>query len=251
MILYDSQLDLEEVERIVFGEEEVRLADAARKRIADCHLFLKDFARDKVIYGINTGFGPMAQYRVSEQHLRELQYNIIRSHATGAGEPLSDRDVRGAIVARLGTLVQGLSGIHISVVDLLIEFLNRKIYPMIPRHGSVGASGDLVQLAHLALALIGEGEVHYKGEWRSAGEVLAEEGLKPMSVHIREGLCITNGTSVMTGIGMNNLIRSRQLLRWSEVASAMINEIVESYDDFLSETINTAKRQVSVLSLRT
>ncbi len=242
MILYDSQLDLEEVERIVFGEEEVRLADVARKRIADCHLFLKDFACDKVIYGINTGFGPMAQYRVSEQHLRELQYNIIRSHATGAGEPLSDRDVRGAIVARLGTLVQGLSGIHISVVDLLIEFLNRKIYPMIPRHGSVGASGDLVQLAHLALALIGEGEVHYKGEWRSAGEVLAEEGLKPMSVHIREGLCITNGTSVMTGIGMNNLIRSRQLLRWSEVASAMINEIVESYDDFLSETINTAKR---------
>ena len=242
MILFDSELTLSDVEHIVFDHEPVTLSPAARERIDNCYSFLKSFAADKVIYGINTGFGPMAQYRVSDAHLKELQYNIIRSHSTGAGEPLADRDVRGVIVARLGTLVQGLSGIHVSVVELLLEFLNRGIYPMIPRHGSVGASGDLVQLAHLALALIGEGEVHYKGEWRSAEEVLREEGLEPMSVHIREGLCVTNGTSVMTGLGLNNLFYAKQLLLWEEVASAMINEVVESYDDFLSESINEAKR---------
>ena len=241
MILYDSNLTLEEVEKIVFQNEPIAITDAARSRVEHCYEFLKEFAADKVIYGINTGFGPMAQYRVSEQHLKELQYNIIRSHSTGAGEPLCPTDVRAVMVARLGTLLQGFSGIHISVVDLIVEFINRGIYPMIPRHGSVGASGDLVQLAHLGLALIGEGEVLYKGQWQKTAEVLRKEGLQPMSVYIREGLCITNGTSVMTGIGMNNLIYSKQLLKWSEIASAMINEVVSSYDDFLSEQINAVK----------
>ncbi|MEG2370277.1 MAG: aromatic amino acid ammonia-lyase [Alistipes sp.] len=241
MVIYDSQLSLQEVERIVFQGEPLSLADAARKRIEVCYNFLKSFAAEKIIYGINTGFGPMAQWRISDQHLSELQYNIIRSHATGAGEPLCDTDVRATIVARLGTLVQGYSGIHISVVDLLVKFLNRGIYPMIPRHGSVGASGDLVQLAHLALALIGEGEVHYRGQWRSACDVLQEEKLQPMSIYIREGLCITNGTSVMTGIGLNNLIAAKRLLAWAGVASAIVNEIAGSFDDFLSEQINAVK----------
>ncbi|WP_295938513.1 histidine ammonia-lyase [uncultured Alistipes sp.] len=241
MVIYDSHLSLAELERIVFQGEQLSLADAARKRIGECYSFLKSFAAEKVIYGINTGFGPMAQWRISDQHLFELQYNIIRSHATGAGEPLSDTDVRAAIVARIGTLVQGYSGVHISVVDLLVEFVNKGIYPMIPRHGSVGASGDLVQLAHLALALIGEGEVHYRGQWLPAEEVLRSEGLQPMSIHIREGLCITNGTSVMTGIGLNNIIAAKRLLAWGGAASAMVNEIAGSYDDFLSEEINAVK----------
>lgn len=242
MIQYDKTLSLDDVERIVWGGEPLSLADSAVARLERSFGFLKEFAADKVIYGINTGFGPMAQYRVSDRHLNELQYNIIRSHSTGAGAPLDDTDVRAVMVARLGTLLQGYSGIHASVAQLLVEFVNRGIYPMIPRHGSVGASGDLVQLAHLGLALIGEGEVHYRGRWCATADVLKQEGLQPMSVYIREGLCITNGTSVMTGIGMNNLIMARKLLRWEEVASAMINEIVESYDDFLSEEINAAKR---------
>lgn len=241
MVIYDSQLSLEEACRVIFSEESLALSDAARRRIAGCHDFLRRFAANKVIYGINTGFGPMAQWRISEQHLSELQYNIIRSHATGAGEPLADSDVRAVIVARLGTLVQGYSGIHPSVADLLVEFLNRGICPMIPRHGSVGASGDLVQLAHLALTLIGEGEVHYRGAWHPASEVLRAEGLQPMSVHIREGLCITNGTSVMTGIGINNLLLAKRLLAWGCVASALVNEIAASYDDFLSPEINAVK----------
>ncbi|MBQ3658748.1 MAG: aromatic amino acid lyase, partial [Bacteroidales bacterium] len=127
-------------------------------RVRRSYEFLKSFSADKVIYGINTGFGPMAQWRVEDKDLKALQYNIIRSHSCGAGEPLNRDQVRMAILARIGTFLQGRSGIHPEVVELLTEFLNRDIIPFIPRHGSVGASGDLVQLAHLALTLIGEGQ---------------------------------------------------------------------------------------------
>lgn len=244
-VIYDDFAGLKDVERLVFDNEPIALSDSARKRIDGCYRFLERFAKDKVIYGINTGFGPMAQYRVDEDQLKALQYNIIRSHSAGAGEPLDDLLVRSAMIARLGTLAQGYSGIHLSVVELLVEMINRGIYPRVPQHGSVGASGDLVQLAHIALAMIGEGEVHYHGVWRKAGEVLKENGLKPIEMYVREGLCIVNGTSVMTGIGMVNLIESRRLLGWSIVASAMINELVCSYDDCFSVEVNRVKRHQS------
>ncbi len=167
-----------------------------------------------------------------------MQYNIIRSHSTGAGEPLEDIAVRAAMVARIGTFLQGKSGVHPDVVRLLTEFVNRGIYPFIPRHGSVGASGDLVQLAHIALTLIGEGEVHYQGVWRPAGEVLAACRLKPMEIHIREGLSATNGTSVMTGIALVNQVQARRLLDWAVVAAVWMNEIAGSYDDFMADALN-------------
>ena len=187
----------EYVRRVVFGGEKLILPEKAMQEVERCYRFLKEFHKDKVIYGINTGFGPMAQWRVEDDYLKDLQYNIIRSHSTGAGKPLGDASVRAAMVARIGTFLQARSGVHPDVVRLLAGFLNNGIYPYIPRHGSVGASGDLVQLAHIALALIGEGEVHYKGEWRPTGEVLALCGLKPMEIHIREGLSAVNGTSVL------------------------------------------------------
>ena len=160
------------VRRVVFGGEKLVLPEKAMQEVERCYRFLKEFHKDKVIYGINTGFGPMAQWRVEDDYLKDLQYNIIRSHSTGAGKPLGDASVRAAMVARIGTFLQARSGVHPDVVRLLADFLNNGIYPFIPRHGSVGASGDLVQLAHIALALIGEGEVHYKGEWRPTAEVL-------------------------------------------------------------------------------
>ena len=175
------------------SEEDIRCVD-------NCYHFLEQFAREKIIYGINTGFGPMAQWRVDDQYLSDLQYNIIRSHATGAGDPLPDDYVKAAMIARLGSFLQGKSGVHIEIVKLLTEFVNRNIIPYIPQHGSVGASGDLVQLAHIALCLIGEGKVHYQGEWLPTSEVLKQCRLKPMGIHVREGLSCTNGTSVMTGI---------------------------------------------------
>ncbi len=205
--------------------------------------FLRDFVADKVIYGINTGFGPMAQWRVSDDHLKELQYNIIRSHATGAGEPLSDVEVKSAMLARIGTFLQARSGIHPSVIELLHEFVNRGIYPFIPQHGSVGASGDLVQLAHIALCLIGEGKVHYKGQWIATSEAMKTEGLQPMQIHIREGLSVTNGTSVMTGIAIVNQYYAENLLKYATIAGAWINEIADSFDDYMSVEENRCRRQ--------
>lgn len=140
-------MELSTVYDILFHGAKLAVSQDEMDKVAECHEFLKEFAKDKVIYGINTGFGPMAQWRVSDSNLKELQYNIIRSHSTGAGEPLSDVDVRSAMIARIGTFLQARSGISPDVITLLREFVNREIYPFIPQHGSVGASGDLVQLA--------------------------------------------------------------------------------------------------------
>jgi histidine ammonia-lyase len=242
MITISKILHINDVENILFQNRSISLALETELEIKRCFDFLKQFASDKIIYGINTGFGPMAQYRIDNKSLTELQYNIIKSHSTGAGNPLPDMYVKAAMFARLGTFIQAKSGVHPELVHLLVEFINRGIYPLVPEHGSVGASGDLVQLAHIALALIGEGEVHYKGEWRNAKEVLEEENLKPFSIHIREGLAITNGTSVMTGIGLINLRYAKRLLNWSIIASVLMNEIASSYDDFMSKALNDTKR---------
>lgn len=242
MIEITEQLSESEIERIVFGKETIRLSDGVKKNIENCYNFLKSFSSNKIIYGINTGFGPMAQWRIDDADLKALQYNIIRSHSTGAGRSVDPLYVRAAMVARLQTFVQARSGVHIDLVNLLVEFINRGIYPLVLEHGSVGASGDLVQLAHIALTLIGEGEVYYKGEWRDTAEVMKETGLKPFDIHIREGLSVTNGTSMMSGVGFVNVYRSHRLLQWAAALSVMVNEIASSYDDLMSETLNDVKR---------
>jgi len=241
-IIETDGLTLAALKEVILHGKGIGLSTDTKKSVAACYDFLEKFSAEKIIYGINTGFGPMAQYRIDNDSLTQLQYNIIRSHSTGAGEPLPDVYVRAAMVARVGTLACARSGVHPELVDLLVEFINRGIYPMVPEHGSVGASGDLVQLAHIALALIGEGEVHYKGEWRKAAEALKENGLTPFKIHIREGLSVTNGTSVMTGIGIVNTLYIRRLLYWAVAASVWMNEIAGSYDDMMSDELNGTKR---------
>ena len=241
MIEVNERLTLREMEQILYNGETIRISEKLRSQVVASYEFLKEFSKDKVIYGINTGFGPMAQWRIEDEHLKELQYNIIRSHSTGAGERLPDICVRAAMLSRLKTFLEGHSGVHVTLIDLLIEFVNRGICPVVPRHGSVGASGDLVQLAHIALTLIGEGEVSYRGEIRPAGEVMVENGLEPLQMHIREGLAVTNGTAVMTGIGTVNYLQTERLLGWEILCSVMMNEIASSYDDFMSEVLNGLK----------
>ena len=235
-------IDLDLVRAILYGDGRLEWDEATQKGIAECYDFLSRFSSDKVIYGINTGFGPMAQWRVDDQHLRDLQYNIIRSHSTGMGEPLPDIYVRASMIARVGSFAQCKSGVHPELVTLLTEFINRGICPFIPKHGSVGASGDLVQLAHMALCLIGEGKVHYQGEWRPTKEVLDECGLQPVTIHIREGLSCSNGTSVMTGISAVNQLHAENLLQWATLAAVWMNEIAGSYDDLMSAPLNECRR---------
>lgn len=235
-------ISLKSIEDCLFNGKIIDLSELPMDKVQECYDFLKDFAAKKIIYGINTGFGPMAQWRVDDKYLTDLQYNIIRSHSTGAGEPLPDIYVKASMIARLGTFLQARSGVHPDLVRLLVEMINRGIYPFIPQHGSVGASGDLVQLAHMALCMIGEGRVHYHGEWRPSAEVLAENGLEPFRIHIREGLSISNGTSFMTGIGLVNQHYADILLDWATLASVMMNEIASSFDDLMSEELNEVRR---------
>ena len=244
-----NQLSLSQVFDILYNGGRLDLSDKALQSVDDCYAFLEQFAQEKVIYGINTGFGPMAQWRVADAHLKELQYNIIRSHSTGTVEPLEDRYVQAAMIARIGSFLQGKSGIHREVVELLQAFVNHGIIPFVPKHGSVGASGDLVQLAHIALCLIGEGKVHVQGKWRQTAEVMAEYGLHPINIHIREGLSATNGTSVMTGISIVNQFEAENLLRRATLASVWMNEIAASYDDLMSAPLNECRRHAGQIHI--
>ena len=239
-----NHLSIRDFQRVIVENENVELDDSLLQRANASFQFLKEFSKNKVIYGVNTGFGPMAQFKINDSDTHQLQYNLIRSHSSGIGNPLPADEVKACMLARLNVLSLGHSGVHDSVIHLLKELINRDVTPLIFEHGGVGASGDLVQLAHLALVLIGEGEVFYKDERRSTKDVFAELGLEPINVEIREGLALMNGTSVMSGIGIVNAYKANQLTDISIKLSCAINELVQAYDDHFSESLNATKKHL-------
>jgi histidine ammonia-lyase len=241
VVIGGKNVCLEDFRKVIFENEQVVLDEGALRDAEENYNFLKDFSRDKIIYGINTGLGPMSQYKVHDEDRLALQYNLIRSHASGSGERLSDENVRALMLARLNTLMRGYSGIHPDALHILRDLLNKGIVPYIPSHGGVGASGDLIQLAHLALVLIGEGEIARGSDRKATSEVFREQGVQPLKMHIREALSLINGTSAMSGIGMVNIIQAQKLLYWALLSSSLINEIVESYDDHFSMPLNMVK----------
>lgn len=228
--------------KVVRNNESVEISESCIQKGLKGFSVLKEISQKTVIYGVNTGLGPMAQYYIRPEDYQQLQYNLVRSHAAGAGLPLDYEACRALMFVRLNTLALGNSGIKPELLQVLAQFLNKYIHPYIPRHGGVGASGDLVQLAHLALNLIGEGEVLVGGKRVPAIEVLREKEISPLNIEGREGLAILNGTSVMTGIGLLNCIHARTALDLSISASALINELMESYDDHFSVQLNELKR---------
>ena len=241
VVIGDKPLTLKDIHLIVVDRQKIALSEAALKKVDASYHFLNEFSKGKLIYGINTGFGPMAQYKIKDQDLRQLQYNLIRSHCSGLGKILSPEDTRALMVARLSSLMQGYSGVNKELVILIRNLINKEIYPCIYEHGGVGASGDLVQLAHLALGLIGEGKAWYRNGIIDTASAMKQEKLKPLSIHKREGIAVMNGTSVMTGIGAMNLIYAKKLLNWSVILSTMINEVVEAFDDHFSKELNRLK----------
>lgn len=242
MPIIKGNLETQDFEKVVFQKEPVQLHKDIIDRVQNSFDFLKDFSKNKIIYGVNTGFGPMAQYRIKDEDCLQMQYNLIRSHASGTGSPITAPYVRAAVLARLNTLSLGYSGVHPTVIGLMTDLLNKDVIPLIFEHGGVGASGDLVQLAHLALVLIGEGEVFYGGERQPTQKVFKALNLLPINVELREGLGLMNGTSVMTGIGIVNVLHTHQLINWMIKASSAINEIVKAYDDHLSFELNQVKK---------
>ncbi|MCX7850256.1 histidine ammonia-lyase [Thermus sp.] len=199
MIELDGHLTVESAESVVFQGVGVRLSPAAWERLEAAHQALRQALRaDQAIYGVNTGLGALSRVRVPPEELAQLQLNLVRSHAVGVGEPLPERAVRAVLLFRLNSFLQGASGVRPELAALLGEMLNRGVYPVIPSQGSVGASGDLAPLAHLALVLIGEGRARFRGEELPGGEALRRAGLAPLSeLQPKEGLALLNGTSVM------------------------------------------------------
>lgn len=242
MLHHKGELTTKDFYRILFNNESIEIDTSVLETVEKSFQFLKEFSKNKVIYGVNTGFGPMAQYKINDTERIQLQYNLIRSHSSGTGNIIPPMYVKAAMIARLNTLCLGNSGVHTSVIDVMTTLINKDITPIIYEHGGVGASGDLVQLAHLALTLIGEGEVFYKGERKSTQEVFEIENISPIKVELREGLALMNGTSVMTGVGIVNTIQTKRLLSWMITASCAINEIVKAYDDHLSYELNHSKK---------
>ncbi len=238
----DRYLALEDLIAIVEQNRKVELNDTATRRVYQSYYFLKEFIKEKLIYGINTGFGPMARYRINAEDQVDLQFNLIRSHCSGSGAMIDPLFVKATLIARLNTLLLGYSGIHPDAVELLKEMINHDVLPVIYEHGGLGASGDLVQLAHVALSMIGEGNVIHAGTVKKTADVFAKEKITPLQVHIREGLALMNGTSAMCGIGALNISNAKNLMNWSVAISSMIVELVESYDDHYSSELNNVKQ---------
>lgn len=236
-----ERLGIQEFRTIIEEKEQIRIDPSAQKRVSNSFKFLSQFIKGRVIYGINTGFGPMAQYRIEDSKRIELQENLIRSHCSGMGEVLRDDEIKAAIICRLNSLLLGYSGVHPDTTALLANIINHDIYPVIYEHGGVGASGDLVQLAHLALALLGESKVKYNGKHLEAMPLYKKLGIAPLNIRIREGIALMNGTSVMTGIGLINILKAQHLLNWSVMISSIITELVQSFNDSFSPILNNTK----------
>jgi histidine ammonia-lyase len=236
-------LTLEQIERVAIGDGvEVALAPAARERIERSRAVVERAVEEgRVVYGVTTGFGRLADVAIPRDRLEELQVNLLRSHACGVGEPMPRQEVRAITLLRANVLARGFSGVRPEVVERLLDLLNHGVHPVIPEQGSVGASGDLAPLSHLALVLIGEGEAEIGGVVVPGDEALRRAGLRPLQLKAKEGLALNNGTQVMTGIGALLLLRAERALDAAEAAGAMSLEALRGTPDAFHPAIQRAR----------
>src|SRR5262245_13702148 len=210
------------------GGEHVAISPSARPRIPATRKITQQIvASDARVYGVNTGFRKLSDVRVPKDELQQLQLNLVRSHACGIGEPLSEPEVRAMMLLRANVLTLGFSGIRWDVIELLCEMVNRRVHPVVPEKGSVGASGDLAPLAHLALSVIGEGEAFFEGERIATAEALQRAKLRARDLEAKEGLALLNGTQAMHAVGGLALLRARRLARVADVSGAMSLEALK------------------------
>src|SRR5574341_2531121 len=225
LFLDGERLTLSDVERVARHGEAVALDLAARPKVEAARRVIEAaLAAERPIYGVSTGFGPLSDVFVGAADREVLQRNLLRSHAIGIGDPIGEAETRATTLLRANVLAKGNSGVRPEIIELLCELLNRGIHPIIPERGSVGASGDLAPLAHLALVLIGEGEATYRGERLAGAEALRRAGLNPVTLKAKEGLALINGTCGMTGIGALALTWAERLAKLADVAGAMTLE---------------------------
>jgi histidine ammonia-lyase len=222
MELKGEQISLGELAAVAVGGETVHISSVVRPRVLASRKIIEEIvAREEVVYGVNTGFGKLSDVRIAQGDLRQLQLNLVRSHACGIGNPLSIPEVRAMMLLRANVLALGFSGIRFEIIEMLCQMLNRGVHPVVPEKGSVGASGDLAPLAHLALSLIGEGEAFSEGERMASSDAFRRMELESALLEAKEGLALLNGTQAMHAVGGLSILRAKRLSRVADVSGAM------------------------------
>ena len=255
LLLDGDSLSLEDLEAVARDRREVALSPSAREAVTRSRRVVDDaVARGDVVYGITTGFGNFASVVIPGDKLAELQQNLVRSHAAGVGEPLDEAETRALMVLRANVLAKGFSGVRPETLDLLVAMLNAHIHPVIPSQGSVGASGDLAPLAHLALALIGEGDITRDGRRVPVGPALGRAGLKPVTLQAKEGLALINGTQLMTAVTGLAVADAWRIVRTADVVGALTLDALMGTDVAFDPRIHAARphpgQQASARNLR-
>jgi histidine ammonia-lyase len=237
-----AHLSIEGLEDVAFRGRAVEVPAPAWEAVRRSRAVVDDVvARGQVVYGVNTGFGDFAEIVIPPARLRELQLNLLRSHAAGVGDPLSEPETRALMALRANVLAKGFSGVRPETLERLVLLLNHGVHPVVPSQGSVGASGDLAPLAHLALVLVGEGECRHHGAVRPAADVLHTLGLEPLTLQAKEGLALINGTQLITAVAGLSLAEAQRLARTADVIGAMSLDALRGTDVAFDPRIHEAR----------
>jgi len=247
-------LSIDQVAAVARGEPVELSAEARRRLEASRDVIARKADAEETVYGVTTGLGSLANVRLGRDDIRALQHDLLRSHAVGVGAPLDEREVRAMLLLRAHVLALGYSGVRPVVVERFIEFLNRDLLPVVPEQGSLGASGDLAPLAHLALPLVGEGDVSFRGERMTASMALEHAGIAPLSLEAKEGLALVNGTQGMLSVGLLAAHRGLALAKTADVVAAMTIEAIlgtdRPFDERLQKLRPHAGQAASASNLR-
>jgi histidine ammonia-lyase len=240
--LNGQKLSLAQIVAVTSGKEPVALSSRARAAVNEARQIIeKIIAEGRTVYGVNTGFGRLSDVRIEPRELRDLQLNLVRSHACGLGPPLSIPEARAMLLLRANVLALGYSGCRAVLIEKLIQMLDRGVTPVIPEKGSVGASGDLAPLAHLALTVIGEGEAFFEDERMPSADALRRAEIEPLQLEVKEGIALLNGTQAMAAVGALALHRAERVALLADVAGAMTMEALKGTPVAFDERIHSAR----------
>ena len=242
LLINGNNLTFDDLRHVIRQQREVAIADDARAKVAASRAVVdKIVQQDRLAYGVTTGVGKLSDVRIEPAQNRQLQVNLIRSHAAGVGEPLSGEETRAMMLLRANALAKGYSGVRLELIEMLCAMLNHGVHPVIPSQGSVGASGDLAPLAHLALSMIGEGEAVLHGERLLSAEALRRAGLRPLVLEAKEAISLINGTQAMLGVGTVALMTAEALAVTADVIGAMSLDSLRGTDVAFDDRIHAAR----------
>lgn len=249
VLLDGEHLTLEELVQVARFKAPVQLKASAIEAVQASRKIIDDIvASKKVTYGVNTGFGSLVRKSIEPEQTRQLQENLIRTHASGFGEPFKEDEVRAIILIRINSLVKGYSGIRLSTIETMVEMLNRGVVPYIPEKGSIGSSGDLAPLSHMVLPMLGLGRAYYQGELLLGREAMERAGIPVIHLEAKEGLALINGTTVLTAIGALATYDGMKLLKLSDIAGALSLEVHHGIIDAFDERLHVIRPQLGQLA---